>query len=154
VSGCSTVNYPPGVRRSLLTIAPKLYGFTVDDIRGVRGRAKAVRWSPVDAAVEYNFTPTVIEAFERGSVKVPKAIARDIGFRAAVQERHEVLATCPATLLRRQEGSGTKSGRTSNQCVLRCAAANLEWRREVQSRSLVILWRTESSGCEELFGLS
>jgi hypothetical protein len=49
-------------------------------------------WTLVEAAVEYNVTPSVIEGFERGSPKIPKAIARDIRFRSAMQERQEVLA--------------------------------------------------------------
>ncbi|HKW09761.1 MAG TPA: hypothetical protein VJO33_05235 [Gemmatimonadaceae bacterium] len=49
-------------------------------------------WTLVEAAVEYNLTPNVIEGFESGSVKIPKAIARDIRFRCAFRERQDVLA--------------------------------------------------------------
>lgn len=53
---------------------------------------KRLGWTPIEAAVEYNVTPNVIEAFERGSVKIPSTIARDIRFRSAMQERQAVLA--------------------------------------------------------------
>jgi small-conductance mechanosensitive channel len=49
-------------------------------------------WTALEAAVEYNMTPSIIEEFERGSVKIPKAIARDIRFRSAMWERQQVLA--------------------------------------------------------------
>src|SRR5690242_14417410 len=49
-------------------------------------------WTPIEAAVEYNVTPNVIEGFERGSVKIPNAIARDIRFRSVVKDRQAVLA--------------------------------------------------------------
>jgi hypothetical protein len=49
-------------------------------------------WSLVDAAVEFNLTPNVIEGFESGAVRIPKAIAREIRFRSVLRERDEVLA--------------------------------------------------------------
>ena len=49
-------------------------------------------WSLVDAAVECNVTPNVIEGFENGAVKIPKAIARNIRFQSAMREREDLLA--------------------------------------------------------------
>ena len=49
-------------------------------------------WTLIEAAVEYNVTPNVIEGFERGSVRIPNAIARDIRFRSVVKDRQAVLA--------------------------------------------------------------
>ena len=49
-------------------------------------------WTPLETAIEYNVTPDVIEGFEKGSVRIPKRIARHIRFRSALRERQRVLA--------------------------------------------------------------
>lgn len=48
-------------------------------------------WTAEQAAAEYDLTPSVVAAWERGTVKIPRDVARDLRWRAALEERKAVL---------------------------------------------------------------
>ena len=49
-------------------------------------------WTREHVAAEFDLTPAVVEAWERGTVKIPRDIGRDLRWRVAVEEQQAVLA--------------------------------------------------------------
>lgn len=48
-------------------------------------------WTHEQAAAEYDLTPSVVAAWERASVKIPRYVAANLRWRAALEERRAVL---------------------------------------------------------------
>ena len=100
---------------------------------------RQLNWSVVQTAVAYSVTPPVVEGWEEGTLRIPKSVARDLRWRAAVEAQREILESSGLPECAEARSLLTEHEKATDLGTLRLLAQRFEahtrvlcWRRDIR----------------------